>query len=94
MDYMYTHEGDGYPLADKRVRYRQIRGILSLYPEGRTAKEVAHKMDEIGLVPTDERNFSAPRLTELEEKGQVEVIGKKTCQWTRKRVRVYRLVEA
>ena len=94
MDYMYTHEGDGYPLADKLIRYRQIRGILSLYPEGLTAKEVAHKMYEIGLVPTDERNFSAPRLTELEEKGQVEVIGKKTYQWTRKRVRVYRLVEA
>ena len=94
MDYMYTHEGDGYPLADKLIRYRQIRGILSLYPEGLTAQEVAHKMYEIGLVPTDERNFSAPRLTELEEKGQVEVIGKKTCQWTRKRVRVYRLVEA
>lgn len=93
MDFYYTHEGDGYPLADKLIRYRQIRGILSLYPEGLTAKEVAHKMWEIGLIPTDERNFSAPRLTELEEKGQVQVIGKKTCQWTKKRVRIYQLVE-
>lgn len=94
MDYMYTHEGDGFPLANKLIRYRQIRGILALHPEGMTAKEVAYAMHEIGLTPTDERNFSAPRLTELEEKGQVEVIGKKTCQWTKKRVRIYRLVEA
>lgn len=94
MDYMYTHEGDGYPLADKLIRYRQIRGILAVYPEGLTAKETAHVMHEMGLTPTDERNFSAPRLTEMEEKGWVQVIGKKTCQWTKKRVRIYQLVEA
>lgn len=87
-----TYE-DMYPLADKLARYRQIRGILSLYPEGLTAKEIAHKMYEMGLVPTDERNFTAPRLTEMEYKGQVQVVGKKTCQWTKKRVRIYQLVE-
>lgn len=85
---------DMYPLADKLARYRQIRGILSLYPEGLTAKEIAHQMYEMHLVPTDERNFSAPRLTEMEEKGQVQVIGKKRCQWTNKRVSIYQLVEA
>lgn len=84
----------GYPLADKLIRYRQIRGILSIYPEGLTAKEIAHQMYEMHLIPTDERNFSAPRLTELEKQGQVQVIGKKKCQWTNKKVSIYQLVEA
>lgn len=82
-----------YPLADKLARYRQIRGILAIYPEGLTAKEIAHQMYELHLTPTDERNFAAPRLTEMEEKGQVQVIGKKICQWTNKRVSIYQLVE-
>lgn len=84
---------DMYPLQDKLIRYRQIRGILALHPEGMTAKEIAYTMHEIGLTPTDERNFAAPRLTEMEYAGQVQVIGKKTCQWTKKRVSIYQLVE-
>lgn len=38
---------------------------------------------------TDERNFSAPRLTELAQKGVVDVIGKKRCEYTGKTVGVY-----
>ena len=84
-----------YPLMDKVKRYRQIREILRENPQGLTAKEIAYIMCHIKhYTPTDERNFSAPRLTELEYKGEVQVIGKKTDPWTHKKVRVYQLVEA
>ena len=94
MDVFGNNYEKGYPLVDKAVRYRQIRSVLSIYPEGLTAKEIAHMMYEMHLIPTDERNFTAPRLTELEYQGWVQVIGKKKCQWTNKKVSIYQLVEA
>lgn len=36
-----------------------------------------------------ERNYTAPRLTELNEMGLVEVIDKKKCEYTGKTVAVY-----
>ena len=42
-----------------------------------------------GYIPTSERNFTAPRLTELSKMGVVEPIGKKMCQYTGKTVAVY-----
>lgn len=73
--------------VDKRKRYAQIMGILS----GRelTAKEIAEEMFQRGFTPTGERNFAAPRLTEMSRLGMVEPIGKKKCAWTGKTVAVY-----
>ena len=75
--------------VDKRKRYQQITEIL----EGKelTAKEIAVEMFRRGYIPTTERNFSAPRLTEMSEQGMVEPVGKKICQWTGKKVAVYAL---
>ena len=55
-----------------------------------TAKEIAVELFELGMTNTTERNTCAPRLTELEKMGYVEVIGKKKCEWTGKMVAVYR----
>ncbi len=78
---------DSHEAVDKQKRYRQILGIL----DGRemTAKEIANEMYLKWMIPTNERNYSAPRLTEMAEKGMVEVVGKKLCQWTGKTVAVY-----
>lgn len=46
-----------------------------------------------GLIPTSERNYSAPRLSEMCEKGITEPVGKTKCWYTGRTVTVYDLVE-
>ena len=72
--------------VDKALRYKQILECLTV---PLTAKEVAVVMHEKGYIPTSERNFAAPRLTEMQKDGIVEIIGKKKCQYTHKSVSVY-----
>ncbi len=75
--------------VDRKKRYMQVMDIL----KGRTmtAKEVAVEMNLRGFAPTSERNFAAPRLTELARNGLVEVVGKRKCQYSHKMVAMYRL---
>ena len=75
--------------VDKARRYAQI--IECLHDGEMTAKEIAVLMMKKGYIPTSERNFTAPRLTELSKKGVVEPVGKKKCQWTGHKVAVYAL---
>lgn len=49
------------------------------------------KMFKKGLIPSDERNFTAPRLTELSRKGVVEPVDKVYCDYSGKLVSRYRL---
>lgn len=79
--------GEANESVDKQKRYQQILEVL----DGKelTAKEIAVEMQRRGYIPTSERNFTAPRLTELSHKGIVEPIGKKKCQYTNKTVAVY-----
>ena len=44
-----------------------------------TAQEIACELHWRGLTPTDERNFAAPRLTELYEATKVWPAGSKIC---------------
>lgn len=78
--------------VDKKTRYIQIYEILR---GGRelTAKEISVEMCRRGYIPTSERNFSSPRLTELSQMGVVEPIGKKKCNYTGKTVAVYKLLK-
>ena len=77
--------------VDKQLRYKQIRECLK---EGdATAKEVAVLMKIKRYIPTSERNFTAPRLSEMSQQGEVEPVGKKKCQYTGKMVTVYHLRE-
>lgn len=74
---------------ETEMRYGQILNILK--GNEMTAKEIAIKMYLMHLIPSDDRNFSAPRLTELVKKGRVKVVGKKICQWSRKKVAIYKV---
>ena len=78
--------------VDKVRRYSQIIECLKETPE-MTAKEIAVRMMQKGYIPTSERNFTAPRLTEMSHRGIVEPCGKKTCTYTGKTVAVYKLIE-
>ena len=57
-----------------------------------TAQEIAAELMRRGITPTDERNFSAPRLTELADKGLVRAVSKKVCGKTGKKVSVWSAV--
>ena len=83
--------GEANETVDRQKRYAQIIDILRGHEM--TAKEIAVEMYKNGLIPTSERNFTAPRLTELSQNGVVEPIGKKKCQYTGKTVAVYAMVE-
>lgn len=78
--------------VNKNLRYKQIIECLDTDKE-MTAKEIAVMMMSKGFIPTSERNFVSPRLTELGKVGVVEPIGKKKCKYTGKMVTVWRLRE-
>lgn len=73
------------------TRCRQILEILKEHEM--TAKEIAVAMKIRGWIPTDERNFTAPRLTEMCEDGLVEPVGKRKCSHTGRVVTVYAVRE-
>ena len=74
-------------IQDKtKIRYVQILNRLN---EPKTAKELAVELFELGYIPSTERNYTAPRLTELEKMGYVKAIDKKKCKYTGKKVAVY-----
>ena len=75
----------------KKIRYEQI--LDRLKNREMTAKEIAVELFDLGLIPSTERNYTAPRLTELTKLGFVKVVGKKKCKWTGKQVAVYKANE-
>ncbi len=78
-------------IQDKaKIRYIQI---LNRLDKPKTAKELAVELFELGFIPSTERNYTAPRLTELERMGYVRAIGKKKCEYTGKTVAVYERTE-
>lgn len=77
-------------IQDKnKIRYIQILDRLMTGPK--TAKEIAVELFELGFIPSTERNYAAPRLTELEKMGYIKVIDKKKCNHTGKKVAVYEI---
>ena len=72
----------------KKIRYIQI---LNRLDEPKTAKELAVELFELGFIASSERNYTAPRLTELEKMGYVKAIDKKKCKYTGKTVAVYEI---
>lgn len=82
--------GEAHEQVDKQKRYSQIIECLKETNE-MTAKEIAVRMMQKGYIPTSERNFTAPRLTEMCQKGIIEPVGKKKCIYTGKTVAVYSL---
>lgn len=88
----YETRGEAHEKVDKKKRYSQILEVLQ--ENGHlTAKECAVIMMQKGYIPTSERNFTAPRLTEMSQNGVVEPIGKKVDVYTGKKVAVYAIRE-
>ena len=89
----YETRAESHEKVDKQKRYSQIIECLLEADKGQerglTAKECAVMMMQKGYIPTSERNFTSPRLTELGRMGKVEPIGKKVCSFTGKRVSVW-----
>lgn len=62
-------------IQDKtKIRYIQI---LNRLDKPKTAKELAVELFELGFIPSTERNYTAPRLTELEKMGFVKATEKR-----------------
>lgn len=78
--------------VDKRKRYQQILEVMADYELPLTAKEIAVRMFIRGDIPDKDRNHVSPRLTEMMYDGRVEPVGKKTCEYTHKKVTCWRAV--
>jgi predicted ArsR family transcriptional regulator len=74
--------------ADAAARRRVILDILS-ERGSMTAREIAGELHRRGITPTDERNYAAPRLTELYKAGKITTAGKKLCPQTGRNVAVW-----
>ena len=68
---------------------QQLQGIDGV--GAKTAKEIAVELYDLELIPSTERNYTAPRLTELEKIGLVKVIDKRKCEYTGKKVAIYEI---
>ena len=87
----------------RRMSYEEILGSLgpryqaileALRERSRsTARELALYLWKRGKIPSPERNYVHPRLTELVDDGLVRVVGKRICSVTGKMVAVYDLAE-
>jgi len=74
---------------------KQRRAIILEILNGKelTASEIAEELHARRITPSCERNYAAPRLTELKEEGRVKAIGKKLCQKTGRNVSVWAIDE-
>ena len=87
---MITHETRQMSFIDiqdkTKIRYIQI---LNRLDKPKTAKELAVELFELGYIPSTERNYTAPRLTELEKMGYVKAIDKKSKDQFKRNYRSY-----
>jgi len=58
-----------------------------------TANEIAEELFKNGITPFYERNFAAPRLTELKAEGKVKAVGKKYCEKTNRMIALWAVVK-
>jgi hypothetical protein len=88
----FTHETrrESFEAAKQEAAARR-RVILEILTEhgGMTAREVAGELHRRGITPTDERNYAAPRLTELCDAGKIRAVGKKLCAHSGRNVVVW-----
>lgn len=86
-------ESYNYVLTNLGERQKQVFNyLLKTFVNGASAKELSVAMYNDGVVPSPERNSVHPRLTELIEANLVKVIGKKTCQFTNRKVAIYKTI--
>lgn len=83
--YLITKED----ISDRR---RMVFSIIQ-HANGITAREVAQELHRLGITPTAERNFAAPRITELKDAGKIEAKRKVNCKETGRNVAVWTVKE-
>jgi hypothetical protein len=81
-------ESYGAVSKDAATRRRVILEIL-MENGGMTAREVSAELHKRGITPTGERNYAAPRLTELYKAGKVTCTSKRQCPLTKRYVAVW-----
>ena len=83
---------ESYQEITKDLNQRQKMIIEAMVEIGEpiTAKGLAMYLYRKGSVNTSDRNIVHPRLNELVAKGLVTVIGKRTCEYTNKKVALYK----
>ena len=68
--------------------------IMEVLEQGaKTAHEITQALLYRNIIPYYDRNFVSPRLTELKEMGEVEVVGKKYEGRTDRKVALWQLKE-
>lgn len=82
---------ESYEQLDKATAYNHIISVLS-NGVALTAREIAVELYKQKIIPYPVRQAVAPRLTELEDGGAVEVTGKAYDKVTKRNVAVYKLV--
>lgn len=87
-----VHKEDYVDVSHLGERQKLVYNTLKTKPNGATAKELSMQLFQNGEVVSNERNSVHPRLNELIHEGLVKVVGKKTCQWTDRKVSVYKVV--
>lgn len=84
---------EGYEFAKekKEIRANVILGVLG--NRQMTVSEIVKELLDEGIIKYYDRNFVAPRLTELKEDGLVKVVGKRQCIMSGRMVAVWERVE-
>lgn len=83
---------ESFEKLDRQTMYDLILKTLESYKkDGLTARELAVKLYNQGFIKSNERQATAPRLTELVDEGILVVIGKRVDEISRKNVAVYTL---
>ncbi len=84
---------DSMKKIDKTRMYGMIIAVLkTASDEGLTTRECSTVLYNQGKIYDSGRQATAPRLTELEDKGVVQIIGKRLDNITNRNVAVYALV--
>ena len=86
----YETRHDSHEKVNKEKRYMQIKDILG--DNVMTAREVAAELYKRGFTTSTDRNNAAPRLTELVDKCEVEIAGKKYDEQTGRNVATYKII--
>lgn len=85
---------DSHEKVNKQKRRKEILEIMLAEEIPLTAMEIASILLIHGKVDRLDRNYVAPRMTEMCIDGTVEPVGKKKCRFTGKTVTAYQIREA
>lgn len=80
---------ESYQIVRPAAQRRRAIILEVLGDKEMTATEIAEALFVRGDTPYYERNFAAPRLTELKADGKVKTVGKRFCEKSRRMVAVW-----